>query len=41
MKTRPSKPLLAADFAGMPDAASLAALRAWNEGMSARAAVVR
>jgi len=41
MKTRPSTPLLAAVSIGMPDAASRAALRAWNEGMSARAAVVR
>jgi len=41
MKTRPSMPLLAAVSAGMPNAASLAALRAWNEGLSARATVAR
>ncbi|MEO6277768.1 site-specific integrase [Roseateles sp.] len=44
MKTRQSPPKEAAspqDWDGMPNAASLAALRAWYEGLSAREAVAR
>jgi len=39
MKTRPSLLTRQVDSDGMPDAASLAALRAWNEGLTAREAV--
>lgn len=41
MKTRQSSPAEEADPDGLPDAASLAALRAWYEGLSAREAVAR
>jgi hypothetical protein len=41
MKTRLSPPEKQASAEGMPDAASLAALRAWYEGLSAREAVAR
>ena len=41
MKTRQSASPTAAGTPGMPDADSLAALRAWYEGLSAREAVAR
>ncbi|MFZ2190554.1 MAG: integrase, partial [Candidatus Magasanikiibacteriota bacterium] len=41
MKTRQSSPAEEAAPDGLPDAASLAALRAWYEGLSAREAVAR
>ena len=41
MKTRPSLSARQVDPDGMPDAASLATLRAWNEGLTAREAVTR
>lgn len=41
MKMRQSSPAEEADPDGLPDAASLAALRAWYEGPSAREAVAR
>ncbi len=41
MKTRQSSAPEGAESEGLPDAASLAALRAWYEGLSARQAVAR
>lgn len=41
MKTRPSLPGKQDSLDSMPDAAALAALRAWNEGLTARQAVTR
>ena len=41
MKTRQSRPAPSDRPEGLPDAASLAALRAWYEGLSAREAVTR
>ena len=41
MKTRLSSPAEEVEAGGLPDAASLAALRGWYEGLSTREAVVR